>query len=149
MARLSSDLTRTLTVFGTPGYIAPEQAQGRTAQVKAAADVYSLGAILFSLLAGQPPFIGENALAVIHEAAEKPAPKLRSLVATADRDLETICARCLEREPGARYQSAAALAEDLERWLKTGRSLPGQSHRPCTCGAGRIVTRCSPERQRR
>ncbi len=114
----SSDLTRTLTIFGTPGYIAPEQAQGRSANLKPAADVYSLGAILFSLLAGRPPFLGEHALAVIHQAAETPAPKLRSLVPTADRDLETICARCLEREPEARYQSAGDLAEDLERWLE-------------------------------
>ena len=114
----SSDLTRTLTIFGTPGYIAPEQAQGRAADLKPAADVYSLGAILFNLLSGQPPFLGENALEVIHRATETPAPKLRSLVANADRDLETICARCLEREPEARYQSADDLAEDLERWLE-------------------------------
>jgi tetratricopeptide (TPR) repeat protein/tRNA A-37 threonylcarbamoyl transferase component Bud32 len=114
----SSDLTRTLTVFGTPGYIAPEQAQGRAAHLTPAADIYSLGAILFNLLAGRPPFLGEHALAVIHQAAETPAPKLRSLVGTADRDLETICARCLEREPEARYQSAGDLAEDLERWLE-------------------------------
>jgi tetratricopeptide (TPR) repeat protein len=114
----SSDLTRTLTIFGTPGYIAPEQAQGRATSLKPAADIYSLGAVLFNLLAGRPPFLGEHALAVIHQAAETPAPKLRSLVTTADRDLETICARCLEREPEARYQSADDLAEDLERWLE-------------------------------
>ncbi len=114
----SSDLTRTLTVFGTPGYIAPEQVQGRAANLKPAADVYSLGAILFNLLAGRPPFLGEHALAVIHQAAETSAPKLRSLVPTADRDLETICARCLEREPDARYESAGDLADDLERWLE-------------------------------
>ena len=95
----SSDLTRTLTIFGTPGYIAPEQAEGPAANLKPAADVYSLGAILFDLLSGRPPFLGEHALAVIRQAADKPAPKLRSLVQNADRDLETICARCLEREP--------------------------------------------------
>src|SRR5262245_57643978 len=73
--------------------------------------------MLFDLLTSRPPFLGEHALAVIKQASEKPAPKLRTLAPTADRDLETICARCLEREPPARYQSAAALAEDLERWL--------------------------------
>ena len=114
----STDLTRSLTIFGTPGYIAPEQATGSRAQLTRAADVYSLGAILFDLFTGQPPFLGEHALAVIQQASEKPAPKLRSLAPALDRDLETICAKCLEREPQARYQSAGALAEDLERWLK-------------------------------
>jgi serine/threonine protein kinase/tetratricopeptide (TPR) repeat protein len=113
----SSDPRRTLTILGTPGYVAPEQAEGPTASLKPSTDVYSLGAILFNLLTGRPPFLGENVLAVIQQAAEKPAPKLRSLVPTLDRDLETICAKCLEREPNARYRSAGALTEDLERWL--------------------------------
>jgi serine/threonine protein kinase/tetratricopeptide (TPR) repeat protein len=114
----ASDLTRTLTIFGTPGYIAPEQASGAAAQLKPAADVYSLGAILFDLLAGRPPFLGSHALSVIRQAAESPAPKLRTLSKIADRDLETICAHCLEREPSARYPSAHDLAEDLEHWLE-------------------------------
>jgi serine/threonine-protein kinase len=80
--------------------------------------VYSLGAILFDLLAGRPPFLGEHALKVIQQANEKPAPKLRSLAPKLDRDLETICAKCLERAPVARYHSAGALADDLERWLQ-------------------------------
>src|SRR5881409_21225 len=113
-----TDLTCTLTIFGTPGYIAPEQASCDAAELKPTADIYSLGAILFYLFTGRPPFLGEHALAVIQQAAEKPAPKLRSLAPTLDRDLETICAKCLEREPGARYQTAGALAEDLERWLE-------------------------------
>jgi serine/threonine protein kinase/tetratricopeptide (TPR) repeat protein len=118
----TSDLTRTLTIFGTPGYIAPEQASGSAEQLKPAADVYSLGAILFDLLAGRPPFLGSHALSVIRQAAETPAPKLRTLSKVADHDLETICARCLEREPSTRYRSAHDLAEDLERWLE-GRSI--------------------------
>jgi serine/threonine protein kinase/tetratricopeptide (TPR) repeat protein len=114
----TSDLTRTLTVFGTPGYIAPEQANGPAASLKPTADIYSLGSILFDLLSGRPPFLGEHALSVIQQAADKPAPKLRALRPKLDRDLETICARCLEREPVARYRSAGDLAEDLERWLE-------------------------------
>jgi serine/threonine protein kinase/tetratricopeptide (TPR) repeat protein len=110
-----SDLTRTLTTFGTPGYIAPEQAEG--GQFGPAADIYSLGAILFNLLAGRPPFIGANALSVIRQAVATPAPKLRSFASSFGHDLETIVARCLERDPKARYQTAGTLAEDLERWL--------------------------------
>src|SRR6266516_6541221 len=120
-----SDLTRSLTIFGTPGYIGPEQANpalAEAAKLTPAGDVYSLGAILFELLTGRPPFLGEHALAVIQQASEKPSPKLRSLIPTMDRDLETICAKCLERDPTARYRSAGALAEDLERWLD-GRSI--------------------------
>lgn len=114
----ASDLTRTLTIFGTPGYIAPEQASHAATELKPTADVYSLGAILFDLLAGRPPFLGAHALSVIRQAAESPAPKLRTLSKLADRDLETICSRCLERDPKLRYPSAHDLAEDLERWLE-------------------------------
>src|SRR5438876_4236053 len=111
-----SDLTQTLTTFGTPGYIAPEPAEG--ADFSPAADIYGLGAILFNLLAGRPPFVGPNALSVIRQAAAMPAPKLRSFAPSVGRDLETIIARCLERDPKARYQSAAALGQDLERWIE-------------------------------
>src|SRR5207248_2614611 len=117
----TSNLTRTLTAFGAPDYAAPEQvnpAGAGSGKLGPASDVYSLGAILFDLLTGRPPFLGEHALKVIEQASEKPAPKLRTLVPGLDRDLETICAKCLEREPGARYRSAGALAEDLERWLE-------------------------------
>jgi serine/threonine-protein kinase len=113
----TGDLTRTPSIFGTPGYIAPEQVNGSAAKLTPAADVYSLGAVLFHLLTGRPPFTGEHALKVIQQTTEKPAPKLRSLAPALDRDLETICAKCLEREPHARYRSAGELAEDLERWF--------------------------------
>jgi len=114
----TSRLTRTPSIFGTPGYIAPEQASGSDRKLTAAADVYGLGAVLFDLLAGRPPFTGEHALKTIQQAAEKPAPKLRSLAPGLDRDLETVCAKCLERDPRARYHSADELADDLERWLR-------------------------------
>jgi TolB-like protein/Tfp pilus assembly protein PilF/predicted Ser/Thr protein kinase len=117
----TSNLTRTLTAVGAPDYVAPEQvdpAGTGSSKLGPAADVYSLGAILFDLLTGRPPFLGEHALKVIQQASEKPAPKLRTLMPGLNRDLETICAKCLEREPSARYRSAGALAEDLERWLE-------------------------------
>src|SRR6266404_6065139 len=113
-----SALTRTLETLGTPGYIAPEQAECPAAKLTSAADIYSLGAILFYLLAGRSPFVGPNVLSVIHQAAATPAPRLRSLVPPLDRDLETIVARCLEPDPNARYQSSGALADDLDRWLR-------------------------------
>src|SRR5438477_11878655 len=113
-----SDLTRTLGTLGTPGYIAPEQAESRAGDLTSTADVYSLGAILFYLLTGRPPFVGSNVLHVIHQAAVAPAPRLRSLVPSLDRDLETIVARRLAPEPNARYQSATSLAGDLEHWLR-------------------------------
>src|SRR5438874_5015247 len=114
----NSDLTRTLETLGTPGYIAPEQTECPADKLTCAADIYSLGAILFYLLAGRPPFVGANVLVVIHQAAAPPAPRLRSLAPSLDRDLETIAARCLEADPSARYQSAEALADDLEHWLR-------------------------------
>ena len=114
----SSDLTKTLETLGTPGYIAPEQAESRATDLTSVADIYSLGAILFYLLTGRPPFVGANVLVVIHQAAVTPAPRLRSLAPSLDRDLETIVGRCLESDPNARYQSAGALAEDLEHWLR-------------------------------
>jgi serine/threonine protein kinase/tetratricopeptide (TPR) repeat protein len=117
----TSNLTRTLTTVGAPDYVAPEQidpAGAGSSKLGPAADVYSLGAILFDLLTGRPPFLGEHALKVIQQASEKPAPKLRTLMPGLDRDLETICAKCLERDPSARYRSADALAEDLDRWLE-------------------------------
>src|SRR6476660_8076919 len=113
----NNDLTRSLTTFGTAGFIAPEQAGDAAVDVTPAADVYSLGAVLFNVLAGRPPFVGSNPVSVIRKASETQAPKLRSLPPSLDRDLETICARCLERDPKARYQSAGDLAADLEHWL--------------------------------
>ena len=97
----TSDLTRTLETLGTPGYIAPEQTECPAADLTSSADIYGLGAILFYLLTGRPPFVGPNVLVVIHQAAATPAPLLRSLVPSLDRDLETIVARCLERSQGA------------------------------------------------
>lgn len=127
----SNDLTRTITAFGTPGFIAPEQADGKTEKLTPAADIYSLGAILFYLLTRRPPFIGPSALSVVRQAADVAAPRLRTMVRGIDRDLETILERCLEREPALRYPSAAALADDLQRWGE-GRPIAARPVLPST-----------------
>jgi serine/threonine protein kinase/predicted Zn-dependent protease len=106
------DLTQTLAILGTPYYIAPEQARNSKA-VTAAADIYSLGAILYHLLEGRPPAEGDSPMEVLQRANSQ---VLRLTNRRVPRDLATICLKCLEREPTARYGSAAALAEDLERF---------------------------------
>jgi len=115
-------LTLAPTALGTPHYIAPEQAAGVSAELTTAADVYSLGAILYELLAGRPPFAADSALETLRLVTETPAPSLRSVDVAVPRDLEVICLKCVAKEPEARYSSAAALADDLERWLE-GRTI--------------------------
>lgn len=124
-----SRLTLEPTALGTPHYISPEQAAGVSATLTTAADVYSLGAILYELLAGRPPFVGDTALETLRLVAQTPAPAPRSLEASIPADLEVICLKCLAKEPAGRYGSAAALAEDLERWLE-GRTIVARPARP-------------------
>ena len=111
-------LTLATSALGTPHYIAPEQAAGVSKELTPAADVYSLGAILYELLAGRPPFVADTPLETLRLAADTPPPAPRTFESTIPRDLELICLKCLAKEPSARYPSAEALAEDLERWLE-------------------------------
>src|SRR5205823_6253758 len=121
LARLvesESTVTRTMEVLGTPSYMAPEQAAGNNAAISGVTDVYGLGAVLYQLLTGQPPFAGGTTYETIKLLLDTEPRQPRFLNPKIDRDLSTICLKCLEKDPKRRYSSAVALAEDLDRWLK-------------------------------
>src|SRR5206468_7463359 len=121
LARLvesESSVTHTLEVLGTPSYMAPEQAVGNNAAIGSVTDVYGLGAVLYQLLTGQPPFAGGTTYETIKLLLDTKPRQPRLLNPKIDRDLSTIWLTCLGKDPRRRYSSALSLAEDLERWVK-------------------------------
>jgi len=121
LARLQeaeSTVTHTLDVLGTPSYMAPEQAAGETAKINRTTDVYGLGAVLYQLLTNHPPFAGGTSFQTIRLLLDTEPRQPRLWNRKIDRELSTICLKCLEKDPKRRYFSAVALAEDLEHWLK-------------------------------
>jgi serine/threonine protein kinase len=144
LARLvesESSITQTLDVLGTPSYMAPEQAVGNNSAITGATDVYGLGAVLYQLLTGQPPFAGGATYETIKLLLDTEPRNPRVLSPKVDRDLSTICLKCLEKDPKRRYASALALAEDLERWLKHE---PIAARRTGLLGRGKKLVRRNP-----
>jgi TolB-like protein/Tfp pilus assembly protein PilF/predicted Ser/Thr protein kinase len=144
LARLvetESTMTRTLDVLGTPSYMAPEQAMGNNAAVSSVTDIYGLGAVLYQLLTAQPPFAGGATYETIKLLLDTEPRQPRLLNPKIDRDLSTICLKCLEKDPKRRYSSALALAEDLEHWL---RHKPIQARQTGVVARGRKWVRRNP-----
>jgi serine/threonine protein kinase len=113
----ASDLTGTGQILGTPSYMPPEQAAGDNLAIGPCSDVYSLGAILYRMLAGRAPFQGSSPLETIMQVIKQDPVSIRQLNSVVPKDLETICMKCLQKDPAKRYESANALANDLNRWL--------------------------------
>ncbi len=135
LARLieqESTVTNSFDVMGTPSYMAPEQAAGRTKELTAATDVYALGAVFYQMLTGQPPFAGGTTYETIRLVIETEPRNPRLWNPKVDVDLATICLKCLEKDQKKRYETAEALAQDVERWLR---------HEPIRARRAGVITR--------
>ena len=141
LVEAESTITRPLEVMGTPSYMAPEQAAGERTKISKATDVYGLGAVLYQLLTSHPPFAGGTSYETIRLLRDTEPRQPRLWNRKIDRELSTICLKCLEKDPKRRYSFALALAEDLEHWLKHE---PIQARRAGIFTRGRKWTRRNP-----
>ena len=141
LVEAESTITRTLDVMGTPSYMAPEQAAGEHTKLSKATDIYGLGAVLYQLLTDHPPFAGGTTYETIRLLLNTEPRQPRLWNRKIDRELSTICLKCLEKDPQRRYSSALALAEDLEHWL---RHEPIRAHRTGLFTRGRKWVRRNP-----
>ena len=144
LARLldnSAQLTLSGTLLGTPGYMAPEQVEGRNDLIGPATDVYGLGIVLFETLCGRPPFQAESEWAILHHVVKVPPPSIRSIRPECPKRIEEICLKCLRKSAGERYASAQDLADDLARFLSGKRTTgerKGQLTRRLLLGGGAL-----------
>jgi len=142
--RLDADFDITLSgeILGTASYLAPEQTEGKQV-FSTYGDVYSLGATLYELLTGRPASQGRNLVKTLLTVREREPQPLRELNRQVDADLQTICLKCLRKDPEARYDSAAAFADDLERWLagEPIQARPTSKRQHVGVGAGGILAR--------
>ncbi len=144
---MDADVGRTVTgqVLGSPSFMAPEQAEGRSKHVGPAADIYALGSILYQALTGRPPFLGESQLETLKLVVSNEVVPPCRLRPDVPRDLETICLKCLEKEPSRRYADALALADDLRRHLD-GRPILARRTGPLEHGLAMVSPQSRPGR---
>jgi eukaryotic-like serine/threonine-protein kinase len=137
----STSLTLSGEALGSPNFMPPEQAAGRHKEIGPASDVYGLGAVLYYLVTSRPPFVADNLTAAVRQVQDQEPVSPRMLNPSVPKDLETICLKCLQKEPSKRYATAGELADELDRFRGANRSRPGRWDRSAGRGVGAVADR--------